>query len=109
MSALLPELAADDDARRLDEASHAVAQIAAQHADAVDRDARGPVEAIEAMRARRLLSAMVPAQLGGAGASLADIASACSILGQACASSAMVFAMHQIQVACIVDHAADQG
>ncbi|EGD01923.1 acyl-CoA dehydrogenase domain-containing protein, partial [Burkholderia sp. TJI49] len=82
---------------------------APRHADAVDRDARCPVEAIEAMRARRLLSAMVPTRLGGAGASLADIASACSILGQACASSAMVFAMHQIQVACIVDHAADHG
>ncbi|MEK7916019.1 acyl-CoA dehydrogenase family protein [Burkholderia contaminans] len=109
MSALLPELAADSDARRLDEAAHAVAQIAAQHADAVDRDARCPVEAIEAMRARRLLGAMVPTHLGGVGASLEDIASACSILGQACASSAMVFAMHQIQVACIVDHAADQG
>ncbi|MBX4145509.1 acyl-CoA dehydrogenase family protein, partial [Ralstonia pickettii] len=109
MSALLPELATDSDAHRLDEAAHAVAQIAAQHADAVDRDARCPVEAIEAMRARRLLGAMVPTHLGGAGASLADIASACSILGQACASSAMVFAMHQIQVACIVDHAVDQG
>ncbi|KWH14795.1 acyl-CoA dehydrogenase [Burkholderia territorii] len=109
MSALLPELAADAEVRRLDEAALAVAQIAAQHADAVDRDARCPVEAIEAMRARRLLSAMVPAQLGGLGASLSDVASACSILGQACASSAMVFAMHQIQVACIVNHAADQG
>ncbi|HHY6928883.1 TPA: acyl-CoA dehydrogenase family protein [Burkholderia ambifaria] len=109
MSALLPELAADDEARRLDDAAHAVAHIAAQHADTVDRDARCPVEAIEAMRARRLSSAMVPTSLGGMGASLADIASACSILGQACASSAMVFAMHQIQVACIVNHAADQG
>ena len=109
MSALLPELATDRDARRLDEAAHAVAQIAAQHADAVDRDARCPVEAIEAMRARRLLGAMVPTHLGGVGATLEDIASACSILGQACASSAMVFAMHQIQVACIVNHAADPG
>ncbi|ABO57739.1 MULTISPECIES: acyl-CoA dehydrogenase family protein [Burkholderia] len=109
MSALLPELAPPDEAYRLDEAALAVALVAAQHADAVDRDARCPVEAIEAMRARRLLGAMVPTHLGGAGASLADVASACSILGRACASSAMVFAMHQIQVACIVDHAADQG
>ncbi|PRG90346.1 acyl-CoA dehydrogenase [Burkholderia multivorans] len=109
MNAILPELEADDTAGRLDEAAHAVARIAAQHADAVDRDARCPVEAIEAMRSRRLLSALVPTRLGGIGASLAEVASACTILGRACASSAMVFAMHQIQVACVVDHAVDHG
>ncbi|KVN26484.1 acyl-CoA dehydrogenase [Burkholderia stagnalis] len=107
MNGLLPEVATGDGARGLDEAARAVAQVAAQHADAVDRDARCPVEAIEAMRARRLLGALVPVRLGGAGASLADVASACAILGQGCASAAMVFAMHQIQVACIVDHALD--
>ncbi|EGD01927.1 hypothetical protein B1M_24120, partial [Burkholderia sp. TJI49] len=32
MSALLPELAADDESRRLDEAARAVAEIAARHA-----------------------------------------------------------------------------
>ncbi|KUZ81434.1 acyl-CoA dehydrogenase [Burkholderia ubonensis] len=111
MSRLLPDAAAPacDDTRRLDAAAHAVAQVAALHADAVDRDARCPVEAIEAMRAQRLLGAMAPVRLGGAGASLADVASACAILGEACASAAMVFAMHQIQVACIVDHALDDG
>lgn len=34
MNAILPELEADDTAGRLDEAAHAVARIAAQHADA---------------------------------------------------------------------------
>ncbi|WGS47452.1 acyl-CoA/acyl-ACP dehydrogenase (plasmid) [Burkholderia sp. JSH-S8] len=109
MSRLLPDVAADDDAHRLDEAARAVARVAARHADAVDRDARCPVEAIEAMRAQRLLGAMVPVRLGGTGASLADVAAACAILGEACASAAMVFAMHQIQIACLVDHALDDG
>ena len=89
----------------IEEAALGVAQIAAQFADAVDRDARFPTEAINAMRDQRLLSAMIPRELGGLGALLADIASACRIIGQACSSAGMVFAMHQIQVACIVEHA----
>ncbi|KVK83887.1 acyl-CoA dehydrogenase [Burkholderia ubonensis] len=107
MNRLIRDVAPGDADHQLDDAAQAVAQIAAQHADTVDREARCPHEAIEAMRARRLLGAMVPVRLGGASASLAAVASACSILGEACASAAMVFAMHQIQVACIVDHARD--
>ena len=79
--------------------------IAAQHAAAVDRDARLPHEALEAMRQERLLSLLIPTEYGGAGGSLFETASICHAIGQACASSAMVFAMHQIQVACLVVHA----
>ncbi|NYH14503.1 acyl-CoA dehydrogenase family protein [Paraburkholderia bryophila] len=89
----------------IDEAAHRVARIAAQFADTVDQYARFPAEAINAMREQRLLGAMIPAQLGGLGASLADIASACRIIGQACSSAGMVFAMHQIQIACVIEHA----
>ncbi|SDH71927.1 acyl-CoA dehydrogenase family protein [Paraburkholderia phenazinium] len=85
-------------------AARSVAQIAAQYADSVDRDARFPTEAFDALRRERLLSAMVPASYGGAGLSLADIAAICEILAQGCASTAMVYAMHQIQVACIEEH-----
>ncbi|HEY4298917.1 MAG TPA: acyl-CoA dehydrogenase family protein [Paraburkholderia sp.] len=85
-------------------AAHRCAAIAAQFADAVDRDARFPHEAFDALRHERLLSAMVPAKFGGAGLSLADIGAICETLAQACASTAMVYAMHQIQVACIDAH-----
>lgn len=81
------------------------AAVAAQHAAAVDREARFPSEAIAALKEQGLLGAMVPASLGGAGMSLAAIASVCQILAQACSSTAMVYAMHQIQVACILEHA----
>jgi len=84
-------------------ATRRVAQVAAHHAAAVDRDARFPVEAFEAMRHERLLSAMIPAALGGAGLTLAEVARICETLGRACSSTAMVYAMHQSQVACIVD------
>jgi acyl-CoA dehydrogenase len=85
-------------------AAQRAAQVAAQHADAVDREARFPSEAFDALRRERLLSALVPQAFGGAGLPLADVAAICEILAQGCASTAMVYAMHQIQVACIEAH-----
>ncbi|KAF1056280.1 MAG: putative acyl-CoA dehydrogenase YdbM [Burkholderia gladioli] len=57
------------------------------------------------MRRERLLSALVPAAYGGPGLSLADVGEICETLAHGCASTAMVYAMHQIQVACIDRHA----
>jgi acyl-CoA dehydrogenase len=81
------------------------ARIAERHADAVDRDARFPAEALEALRAQKLLGMLIPTELGGDGARAADVADVCSILGGACSSTALVFAMHQVKVACLVRHA----
>ena len=75
-------------------------------ADAVDRDARFPTEAFTALREERFLGAMVPETLGGGGHSIAEIAAVCQVLGRHCASTGMVYAMHQIQVACLVRHGA---
>ena len=80
------------------------AGIAGPAAVAVDRDARFPREAIDALRAERLLSAFVPAELGGMGAGIGDLAAVCEILGRHCSAAAMVFAMHQIEVICLVRH-----
>ncbi len=78
--------------------------VAAKWVDEVDRDARFPHEAIDALRESQALSALVPRELGGGGASIDEIANACFTLGKRCGATAMVFAMHQIQVACIVRH-----
>jgi acyl-CoA dehydrogenase len=78
--------------------------IAAVHADDVDRNARFPIEAVTALREQRAFSALVPTEHGGAGISLRAIAEACFTLGRRCGATAMVFAMHQIQVATIVRH-----
>jgi acyl-CoA dehydrogenase len=78
-----------------------VARIAAKFADDVDRAARFPVEAFDAIRRERLLSSMVATRFGGAGLSLADVAAMCEILAHGCASTAMIYAMHQIQIASI--------
>jgi acyl-CoA dehydrogenase len=77
---------------------------AAPAADNVDRDARFPREALDALRSEGLLGSLVPARYGGKDCSYADVAAMCAALGQYCSSAAMVFAMHQIQVACVVEH-----
>lgn len=82
-------------------------EVAAPNADAVDRDARFPAETVAALREKQALSAFVPSELGGAGVSFEAIAGACFELGRHCGASAMVFAMHQIQVATIVRHLDD--
>ena len=88
----------------LDAATLAASRVAAEHADAVDRANRIPEQALAAMRGESLLSLLVPSALGGQGRSLSQVASVCHALAQSCGSSAMIFAMHQIQVACIVAH-----
>ncbi len=91
----------------LDAATLAVSRTAAEHADDVDRASRIPEEAVRAMQSEGLMGLLVPAAQGGPGRSLSQVASVCHALGQACGSSAMIYAMHQIQVACIVAHGAE--
>ena len=91
--------------RLLQEARRIAREVAAPAAAAVDRDARFPHETIAALREARLLSAAVPAAFGGAGLGLAELGRLCQALAQGCASSAMVLAMHTIQVGCVVRHA----
>jgi acyl-CoA dehydrogenase len=86
-----------------------VAAVAAKHAMAVDSAARFPAESFQAVKAERLLGIQVPVSLGGEGASISDVADVCYQLGQACASTGMIFAMHQIKVACVRRHMGDNG
>jgi acyl-CoA dehydrogenase len=79
-------------------------EVAALHADDVDHEARFPREAIDALREVRALSAWIPEEFGGAGVSLDAIAQACHDLGRRCSATAMIFAMHQIQVGTIFRH-----
>jgi acyl-CoA dehydrogenase len=91
----------------VDLARHATviaSELATPAADAVDRDARFPVETVEALRSSRLLSCLVPEDLGGASATLSEVGAATAALARKCASSAMVFAMHNLQVAMLARH-----
>jgi acyl-CoA dehydrogenase len=84
----------------------AVTAAAASEADDVDRDARFPQKTIDAARTHRLLGVQIPQAFGGDSASIFDITDMCYALGRACSSSAMIFAMHQTKVACLVRHGA---
>jgi acyl-CoA dehydrogenase len=98
-------IAVDRDQAFLDSIRRIADEIAAPNADAVDREARFPVETIDALRTERALGAHVPESLGGRGLGLGTIATAAFELGRRCGASGMVFAMHQIQVATLVRHA----
>jgi acyl-CoA dehydrogenase len=88
----------------LAERAAAAATVAARHAAEVDSAPRFPAESFAAIKAQRLLGLLVPAELGGEGASVRAVADVCYRLGQACSSTAMIYAMHQVKVACLVRH-----
>src|SRR5690606_17756825 len=67
----------------------------AQHAERHDRDATFVVEAYDALRREGLLAAAVPVELGGAGASIAEVTAMQQELGRHCGSTALASAMHQ--------------
>jgi acyl-CoA dehydrogenase len=95
---------ASDAARRRERLNELAEQVVGPLADQVDRDARFPSEALAALRAERLLSVAIPPSLGGAGAGISEVSAMCECLARHCSATAMVFAMHQIQVACLIRH-----
>jgi acyl-CoA dehydrogenase len=99
----------DRDQAFLDVVGKIATETSAQHADAVDREARFPIESIDALRQAQALSAFIPVELGGGGVSFSALATACFELGRRCGASSMVFAMHQIQVVTIARHLQDAG
>ena len=97
-------VAAATDAADLRARVDKVAAVAAAHAATVDVESRFPSEALAAARAERLLGLAVPRELGGEGCGVAEVVDVCYALGRACASTAMIYAMHQTKVACLVRH-----
>jgi acyl-CoA dehydrogenase len=88
----------------LESAEYVGEKFAGPASDEVDRDARFPHEALGAMREVGLLASLVPTELGGPGATLAEVADSIRVLSGYCASSAMILSMHHIQVACMIRH-----
>jgi acyl-CoA dehydrogenase len=85
------------------------AAVAAAEAEEVDRQARFPRAAIDAARRQKLLGIQIPHRFGGDGASIFDVTDMCYTLGRSCASTAMIFAMHQTKIACLIRHGAGSG
>ena len=82
----------------------AAAAIALKHAADVDAKGRFPAEATAMLKEQRLMGIFVPRGLGGEGATMTEAAEVCYALGRACASTGMIYAMHLVKVACIVNH-----
>lgn len=91
-------------ARELKERAAAAAAVALRNAADVDANSRYPAEAMAALKEQRLMGILVPQALGGEGVSMADAADVCYSLGMACGSTGMIYAMHLVKVACIVNH-----
>lgn len=81
-----------------------VLPIAQAYADEVDRDGRFPYEVFAELKAQRLLGVLIPVEFGGEGLSTLDVSDLCSVLGQACGSSALIYAMHNIKTSSLVFH-----
>jgi acyl-CoA dehydrogenase len=100
----IPVLDPSVESRSLAERSRLVAEIAAQYAADVDAAARFPHEAVAALREHGLLGTSVPREFGGEGTTLADLAGIATVLGAACSSTGMIFAMHHSQVLSLTRH-----
>ena len=79
-------------------------EVAGPVADEVDRDSRFPQEAVDELKRQGLLSALVPERLGGGGATLAEVSGAVRALAFHCTASALVLAMHSIEVSNLLRH-----
>ena len=100
-------VAVDRDQAFLDAIRRIADEVARPNADDVDRRRASRSRRSTRCARQRALSAFVPEELGGGGVSFEAIATACFELGRRCGATAMVFAMHQIQVACIARHLDD--
>ncbi|MGC5223973.1 acyl-CoA dehydrogenase family protein [Micromonospora sp. DT81.3] len=77
------------------ERADAIGPILAEHAARHDRDGTFVTESYDALREAGLLSAAVPVELGGSGATIRDLAGLQRTLGHYCGATALASAMHQ--------------
>ncbi|MEU4767657.1 acyl-CoA dehydrogenase family protein [Actinosynnema sp. NPDC023794] len=90
------------------ELAEQVAPVLRSGAGPVDESAEFPVESVAALRACGLMGLLVPEEFGGLGGGLADLVAVLRVLGGACASTALVFAMHCQQVDAVARFGGDR-
>jgi acyl-CoA dehydrogenase len=84
------------------ERAEAVLPTLREYAAAIDDEATFPTAGLAALRGSGLLGLLVPAGYGGLGGDLHDLAEIADLMGGACLSTAMIWAMHCQQVAAVV-------
>jgi acyl-CoA dehydrogenase len=85
-------------------AAREAADVAAAHAVTADRDAAFPAAAMGELARTGLLAAALPVELGGLDCDLTTLVEVARTLARGCGSTAMIWAMHQVQVACVARH-----
>ncbi|MFG1780602.1 acyl-CoA dehydrogenase family protein [Micromonospora sp. NPDC049048] len=78
-------------------AARHVAATLAEHADSVDSEAAFPAASVAALHRAGLLAPVLDR-------SLSDLVAIAAELGKACGSTSMIWAMHQVQLACVARH-----
>lgn len=91
----------DDLGAVLSAIAETAAETIAAEAERTDRTREFPSTSLRALGAAGGLGLVIPAGQGGAGGGLATLAEACESVGAACASTGMVFLMHQVTAAVI--------
>jgi len=81
-----------------------VVRVAADAAEKVDREARFPEEAVDALKTAGLLACSLPENCGGKSYGIQPLAHVARSLGSACSSAGMVFAMHHSQALTLARH-----
>ena len=86
----------------LESTREVASSVIAAQAATLDRERVYPADNMKSLGAVGALGLVVPAEHGGVGAGLAALAEACEAVGAACASTGMVFLMHEVTAATIV-------
>ncbi|HWS39617.1 MAG TPA: acyl-CoA dehydrogenase family protein [Actinoplanes sp.] len=81
-----------------------VSVLLAGNAPEVDCAASFPTESVAALHRAGLLNAACEKEYGGLGCTLEDLVQIGIELGRGCGSTAMTWAMHQVQIACLARH-----
>ncbi len=93
------------DAALVERARSVATEVLAANAGRVDAEAHFPCENIAALHERGLMAVFLPASQGGHDASIATYGAIAAVLGEQCASTGMIWAMHGQQLVSLLDHA----
>lgn len=82
----------------------AITEALAANAATTDKTASFPRDNVKLLASRKLLGLFVPEHLGGLGGSAHTFAEMAHAIGEACASTGMIFVMHSVAVQTMVRH-----
>jgi len=80
----------------------------APYTDAVDADAKFPVDSFEAIKKEKLTGLVVPKEFGGMGLGLEEHTQTVLAFGSSCATTGLCYMMHNVAAMCIVAFGSDE-